>query len=493
MKLEFFGAARNVTGSKHLLHVNGKKVLLDCGLFQGRRREAIEANLHFPFDPAELDCVVLSHAHIDHSGALPLLVKKGFTGKIYCTKVTKDLCEIMLRDSAYIQEKDADWLRKKLKNPDAEPLYTIPDAEKTLTLFHPIEYDEMFSPIENVKVKFHDAGHILGAAVEEWIIEDKDIGKTVRLGFTGDLGRNHLPILKDPVQLEDLDLLITESTYGSRLHDEIANVEDKLGTELSEAIARGGKIAIPSFAVGRTQEVLFIIRKLVHEKKIPPVPIFVDSPLAIKATEVFDKHPECYDTALLEMIDRGENPFSANQHGVQFTASVDESKAINHFPGPAIIISASGMCEAGRIRHHLINTLTDEKNLLLVVGFMAQNTLGRKLVEGENPVNIFGEPYEVNAEVKIYNAFSAHADQHELLEFAQHIGKAKSVFLVHGEDDALLTYQEELRKLDNLRAADIHIPTPGDVFEITNTKTWKKVDENPDGRNILGGDWVDLG
>ncbi len=492
MKLEFFGAARNVTGSKHVLHVNGKKILLDCGLFQGRRLEAIEANLHFPFDPAELDCVVLSHAHIDHSGALPLLAKKGFTGKIFCTTVTKDLCEIMLRDSAYIQEKDADWLRKKLKNPNAEPLYTIRDAEKALTLFHPVEYDEVFSPVENVKVKFHDAGHILGAAVEEWVIEDKDIGKTVRLGFTGDLGRTHLPILKDPIQLEDLDLLITEATYGSRLHDEIENVEDRLAKELSEAIERGGKIVIPSFAVGRTQEVLFVIRDLVHQGKTPAVPVFVDSPLAIKATEVFDKHPECYDSELREMIDRGENPFSAEQKGVQFTASVDESKALNHFPGSCIIISASGMCEAGRIRHHLINTITDEKNLILVVGFMAQNTLGRKLVEGENPVNIFGEPHEVNAEVKIYNAFSAHADQSELLDFAQHIGKAKSLFLVHGEDESLLVFQEKLRELDSLRTADIHIPTPGDIFEITNEKTWKKIDENPSGRNILGGDWEDL-
>jgi metallo-beta-lactamase family protein len=493
MKLEFFGAARNVTGSKHLLHVNGKKILLDCGLFQGRRKEAIEANLHFPFDPSELECVVLSHAHIDHSGALPLLVKKGFTGKIYCTTVTRDLCEIMLRDSAYIQEKDAEWMQKKLKTPDAEPLYTIADAERTLLLFHPVEYDEVFSPAENIKVKFHDAGHILGAAVEEWVIEDKDLGKTVRLGFTGDLGRHHLPILKDPVQLEDLDLLITESTYGSRHHDEIENVEEKLAKELSEAIARGGKIIIPSFAVGRTQEVLFIIRELVHQKKIPPVPIFVDSPLAIKATEVFDRHPECYDSALREMIDRGENPFSAEQHGVQFTVSVDESKALNNFPGPAIIISASGMCEAGRIRHHLINTITDEKNLLLVVGYMAENTLGRKLVEGVSPVNIFGEPYEVNAEVKIYNAFSAHADQDELLKFAQNIGKAKSLFLVHGEDSALIAFQEKLRELDNIRTADIHIPTPGDIFEITKDKTWKKVAENPDGRNILGGEWEDLG
>lgn len=466
--------------------------MLDCGLFQGRRLEAIEANLHFPFDPAELDCVVLSHAHIDHSGALPLLAKKGFTGKIFCTDVTRDLCEIMLRDSAYIQEKDAEWLKKKLKNPDAEPLYTIQDAERVLKLFSPVKYDEVFSPVENVKVKFHDAGHILGAAVEEWVIEDKDIGKTVRLGFTGDLGRHHLPILQDPIQLENLDLLITESTYGARLHDEIENVEDKLAKELSEAIARNAKIIIPAFAVGRTQEILFIIRDLVHNKKIKSVPIFVDSPLATKATEVFDKHPECYDKALREMIDRGENPFSAEQKGVQFTTSVDESKALNNFPGAAIIISASGMCEAGRIRHHLINSITDPKNLILIVGFMAQNTLGRKLVERENPVNIFGEPYPVNAEIQIYNAFSAHADQQELLRFAGSIGKAKSVFLVHGEDDALIAFQEKLRELNNLSTADIHIPTPGDIFEITKTKTWKKVAENPDGRNILGGDWKDL-
>ncbi|MCF7917697.1 MBL fold metallo-hydrolase [Candidatus Gracilibacteria bacterium] len=490
MKIEFSGAARNVTGSKHLLHVNEHKILLDCGLFQGRRRDSIEANLIFPFDVTEIDALILSHAHIDHSGAIPLLVKRGFQGPIYCTHATRDLCSIMLKDAAYIQEKDAEWIRKKLKDPKAEPLYTVEDAEKAMTLFRSVEYKQWFSPASGVRVCFHDAGHILGSAVEEWEIEDKDIGKTIRLGFTGDLGRKCLPILRDPVQLENLDILITESTYGNRLHDEIENVAAKLAKDINAAVARDGKIFVPAFSVGRTQEILYILRQLQEQKKIKPFPIFVDSPLSTSATEIFALHPECFDEDLQKMMKKGLDPFCSDCADVQYIRDVEESKALNQFPAPMMVISASGMCEAGRIRHHLANNIEDEKNLILIVGFMAENTLGRKIVEKENPVNIFGEPHELNAQVEIYNAFSAHADQTGLLDFANKSGKPKALFLVHGEDESLHVFREELGKQKNIMKSDIFIPTPGDIFEIKKDKTWHLSSEvNELSRSLLGGEW----
>lgn len=435
--------------------------------------------MNFPFDAAEIDAVVLSHAHIDHSGALPILVKNGFTGPIYCTHATRDLCTIMLRDSGYIQEKDAEWMRKKLKQPDAEPLYTVADADKTLGFFRSVGYDQKVKICHGVRVTFHDAGHILGSAIEEWDIYDDDTQQAIRFGFTGDLGRKQLPILKDREQLTDLDVLITESTYGDRLHDEIADVEEKFAAKITETVERGGKVFIPAFAVERTQEILYVIREMQHSKKIPQIPIFVDSPLATNATEIFELHPECFDQELVEMIDRGQNPFD-DINGLQFTRSVDESKAINAFPGPAIVISASGMCEAGRIRHHLVNGISDEKNTILVVGFMAQNTLGRKIVEGESVVNIFGEPHEVKADVIIFNAFSGHADQKGLLDFAEKSGKPTTVFCVHGEAVQMQTFREKLQKLKNLKAAQIETPLPGEMYELTVDKKWKKMNwRNP--------------
>jgi metallo-beta-lactamase family protein len=476
MKLEFSGAARGVTGSKHLLHLNGKKVLMDCGMFQGRRKQSIIANLKFPFDASKIEALVLSHAHIDHSGAIPVLVKNGFTGPIYCTHATRDLCSIMLRDSAYIQEKDAEWLRRKKKQKDAEPLYTIVDAEKALAQFRSVGYDQTFSPIPGAKVTFRDAGHILGSAVEEWEVHDNDTDQTIRFGFTGDLGRKCLPILKDPVQLENLDFLMTESTYGDRLHDEIKNVETHLAKKINETHQRGGKILIPSFAVGRTQELLYILKELIGSGAIPKIPIYVDSPMATNVTEVFALHPECFDEDLKKLLKSGQDPF-CDCDGVTFTRSVDESKALNDLTGSAIIISASGMCEAGRIRHHLINCLPDPRNTILIVGFMAQNTLGRKLVEGENPVNIFGEPYEVKSEVVIYNAFSGHADQKGLLRFASGVGNAKTVFCVHGEDSQTLVFREKLKELPNLKDTKIFIPNPGDTFVLQKDKTFVKSEE----------------
>ncbi len=478
MKLEFSGAALGVTGSKHLLHVNGHKVLLDCGLFQGHRKQSILANLKFPFDASSIDALILSHAHIDHSGAIPILVKNGFRGPIYCTHPTKDLCEIMLRDSAYIQEKDAEWIKRKLKDPKAEPLYTIEDAERALKLFKSVDYEEEFSPVSGTKVIFHDAGHILGSAMEEWEIDDEDIGKKVRFGFTGDLGRKDLPILKNPMQLENLDILITESTYGNRLHDEISDVEERFAKEINECIERKGKILIPSFAVERTQEILYILRQLEQAGKIiNSIPIFVDSPLATSATEIFRRHTKYFDKKFQALLASGEDPFCPKGGTLQFTQSVEESKALNNFPGPMMIISASGMCEAGRIRHHLANNIEDPNTLILIVGYMAQNTLGRKIVERESPVNIFGEPHELRAEVQIFNAFSAHADQNGLLKFARNAGKPKALFCVHGEEEILNIFKGKLKELKNLQKTDIFIPRPGDIFEINADKTWRKSEE----------------
>lgn len=457
MKIEFFGATQGVTGSKHLLHINGKKILLECGLFQGRRKESIERNMKFPFNPADIDMMVLSHAHIDHSGAIPALVKNGFEGPIFCTHATRDLCSIMLKDSAYIQEKDTEWIRKKLKDPDVEPLYTIEDAEKAITQFRSVSYGQKLPITSGVSMRFFDAGHVLGSAVEEWDIFDNETQQHVRLGFTGDLGRHDLPILHDPFQMENLNVLITESTYGNRMHDEIESVEDHLAEKINQTVERGGKILIPAFAVERTQEILYVLRELIMEKKIPALPTFIDSPLATRATEIFRIHPECFDKELNSMMKHGKDPFS-EEHNVQFTRSVDESKALNNFSGSAIIISASGMCEAGRIRHHLINQISDPRNMLMVVGFMAANTLGRKLVDGESPVNIFGDPYDVKAEVVIYNAFSGHADQQDLLRYVRHCGNPKTVFCVHGEEEQIKVYREEILKLPNCKDTEVFIP-----------------------------------
>lgn len=474
MKIEFSGAARTVTGSKHLLHINGKKILLDCGLFQGHRKKAAAANANFPFEASEIDAVVLSHAHIDHAGALPLLVKKGFTGPIFCTHATRDLCSIMLADSAHIQEKDAEFVKKRNRDTAGEPLYTMEDAERTMVQFRSVAYEQPFKPMPGVTVTFKDAGHILGSAMEEWVIEDKELNKTIRFGFTGDLGRRSLPVLKDPRQIENLDVLLTESTYGNRMHDELKSIEDDLAKKLEEVRDRGGKIIIPAFAVGRTQEILYVFRELQHQGKFPKMPIFVDSPLSYKATSIFGLHPECFDKETNDMISRGQDPFCHGCDGVQFTESVNESKALNDFPGACIIISASGMCEAGRIKHHLANTIEDPKNLVLVIGFMAQNTLGRKIVDHEEVVNIFGEPHQLKAEVVIMRAFSAHGDQNDLVNFASGTGSPKNIFLVHGEEESMEIFKGKLLEKPNLAKSIIEAPAPGDIWYMDADGTMKK-------------------
>jgi len=476
MKIEFAGAAQGVTGSKHLFHVNGKKILLDCGLFQGRRKQALKWNMTLPFNAEDIDILVLSHAHIDHSGAIPLLVKNGFKGEIYCTHATRDLCTVMLRDSAHIQERDAEWVAKKLHEPEIKPLYTIEDAEKALSLFRSVNYHQKIRLAHGVYVTFHDAGHILGSAVEEWEIHDEDTHQDIRLGFTGDLGRKQLPILKDREQLKNLDFLLSESTYGDRLHDEIHQVEEQLAKKINETIDRRGKILIPAFAVERTQEILYVLRSLSHHGKIPKIPIFIDSPLAVSATDIFRLHPECFDEKLSKLLDEGKDPFS-EENGVQFIRSVDESKALNDFPGSCFIVSASGMCEFGRIKHHLANNISDPKNTVLIVGWMAQNTLGRHLIEGENPIHIFKKEYEVRADIDVYNAFSGHADQKGLLEFAAGAGDLRNIFLVHGEKKQQNVFKEKLKELNNTKNAEIFIPAPGDFYELTSDKKFVKSHE----------------
>jgi metallo-beta-lactamase family protein len=440
LKLTSFGGAETVTGSKHLLEFEGKKILLDCGLFQGSRKLSREKNSHFPTEILKADAVILSHAHIDHSGALPSLVKAGYQNPIFSTPATRDLAEIMLADAAYIQEADARFLAKK-QHPAPEPIYNKEDAIDTVKLFQKKSYGDWFEPIPNLRARFHDAGHILGSAqIEFEFIEN---GKTKRLAFTGDLGRKHLPILRDPIQLKNLDFLISESTYANREHEDLLEISDKLLTIIKRTVSRGGKIIIPCFSVERTQEIVYVLHKLYLEKKLKfELPIFVDSPLAVNATDVFKKHRECFDAhTYADFIEKDAGPFTFSQ--VEYIRDVERSKVLNELKYPMIIVSASGMCEAGRILHHLRNNISEPKNTVLIVGFQAENTLGRRLVEKNPVVKIFGKPVQRRCEVITLNAFSAHAGRSELLNNVKYSG-AKKVFCVHGELNSVRNFAEQI-------------------------------------------------
>jgi metallo-beta-lactamase family protein len=446
MQIEFQGAARTVTGSMHILHVDGARILLDCGLFQGRRAESNDRNRNFPFDPASIDAVVLSHAHIDHSGNLPQLVKKGFTGPIYATPATRDLCAIMLADSGFIQEKDAEFLNKKLAKrgePPIEPIYGPRDVAATMKLFRTVAYDTPFDVRPNVTVRYSDAGHILGSASLHITVKEKGTTKTI--GFTGDIGPKNLPIVRDPVFLGQVEALISESTYGGTPHTSTGEKEELLRSDLQRTIDRGGKVIVPAFSIGRTQDLVFALHKLFDAGKLPRVRIYVDSPLAVNATEVFKMHPECFDSETYAHVLANHDPFGFNQ--LHYVRDVAESKKINDRTEPCMIIAASGMCEAGRILHHLANNIADKRNTVLIVGFQAEHTLGRKLVNKEREVNIFGSPYELNAEVVVHDSFSAHADGNDLLGYVGQCDRRQlqQVFLVHGEYERQLAFQKGLK------------------------------------------------
>lgn len=441
MKIKFCGASSGVTGSCHLLTTENHKILLDCGQFQGgKAQEALNAE-PFPFDPAEIECVVLSHAHIDHCGRIPLLVKRGFKGKIYCTDATADLLDVMLKDSGYIHEKDAERQNRKALRagkPMVEPLYTYNDAVDSLQYVEPVLYDQLIELNDNMKIVFNDAGHILGSAITElWITED---GKESKIVFSGDLGMMDRPILRDPTIIKKADYVIMETTYGNRNHPENSTSINQLLDIVLKTIKRGGNVVIPSFAVGRTQELIFEFNKFYEEhseyrSQLDKVKVYVDSPMATTATEVFRKNAQVFDEETKAYIMRGDNPLDFKN--LKFTRTTAESQALNMDKSPKIIISASGMCEAGRIRHHLKHNLWDPRASVVFVGYQAEGTLGRILVEGTKDVTLFGEAVHVNAEIYNLEGFSGHADQNGLLAWISGFQKKpKQVFLVHGEEDS---------------------------------------------------------
>jgi metallo-beta-lactamase family protein len=437
MKIKFCGAAGTTTGSQHLLEINGQRILLDCGLYQGRRSEAFERNRHLPFHANEVDCVVLSHCHIDHSGNLPNLVKQGFTGHIYATPATRDLCSIMLPDSAHIQESDIEHLNKKRKREHLaplEPTYTAIDAQRTLGLFVTLGYQRPLRIADGVTLTFIDAGHILGSAQVVLDIDDRETGRSLRLLFSGDVGRPNNDLLNDPAPCENVDVVIMESTYGGRRHELGAHTSDRICEIIKEVLERRGKIIIPAFAVERTQQLLLTLDRLRHTGCLPWVATFVDSPLAVDATHIFRLHLEAMKPSVGEAVYTQQDPFGFA--GLELVRAKEDSMQLNRLKGPAIIISASGMAENGRILHHLKNNIENPNNTILFVGYCAENTLGWKLRNGFEKVNILGEEYHVRARVEILDSFSGHADHDEMLQWFDRVtGPKQHVFLVHGEQE----------------------------------------------------------
>ena len=465
MKLTFWGAARTVTGSKHLLELDsGKRLLLDCGLYQGRRAEAERLNRRFGFDAASIDAVLLSHAHIDHSGLLPRLWADGFRGRVYATHATYDLCSLMLRDSAYIQEKDVRFvnkLRRRKGEPPVQPLYRKHDAEGVMEHFIGVSYRQPFSPLPGVEVEYRDAGHILGSATMVLTIQEN--GRTLRLGFTGDVGNPGRPILRDPQPMAPCDVLISESTYGGEEHDPPDRSKKALEEVVRRTSGRGGKVIIPAFAVGRTQEIVYALDQLWNEDRLPPIPVFVDSPLAINATGIYLAHPECFDQELLTYMESDDDPLGFER--LSYTRDVRKSKAINEMRVPMVIISASGMCEAGRILHHLRNNIEDPRNTVMIVGYCADHTLGKRIVERRPRVRIFGEEHELRAEVVVMNSYSAHADEPGMLAFLGHQDRdrLRRLFLVHGAPER---QQALAAALDREGYRDVVIPDHGESFDL---------------------------
>lgn len=437
MNISFYGAAGTTTGSRHLIEINGKRILLDCGLYQGHREEAYDINKHFAFEPSQLDAVILSHAHIDHSGNLPHLTRRGYRGNIFATPATRDLCQIMLADSARIQESDLAYANRKRERkglPAFHPLYTEIDAEKCLRQFVTFDYHRPMMVADGVTVTFIDAGHILGSAQVILDLHEFSTGLKRRLLFSGDIGRGTNDILRDPEYAENIDAIIMESTYGGREHEPNTDTREALCRILNEALQKHGKVIIPAFAVERTQQLLVVLHELFSENRIPDVPVYVDSPLAISATEVFRLHPECFNADVYEKLFEKGNPFGFDN--LTMVRQARDSKRLNGLEGPFIIIAASGMCEAGRVLHHLKNNVADPATTVLFVGYCAEHTLGWKLRSGHREVNIFGEPHRVRASIEILDSLSGHADHSELLDwFSRTTGSRSHVWLVHGEPD----------------------------------------------------------
>jgi len=468
VQVEFVGAVGgNVTGSRHIVQTENARILLDCGLFQGRRSETNEINRELGFRAKDIDVVVLSHAHIDHSGALPRLYRQGFRGSIYCTPATRDLCAAMLEDSAEIQAQDAAYINRKIEKDGAdmepvEPLYEQKDVIGTLELMVGVPYHRPHAIAEGVTLTYYDAGHVLGSAI---VALDVDVvGEQRRLVFSGDLGRHRMPILRNPEVPPGASCLIMESTYGDRTHDPIEEMEEQLHEVISRTVKRGGKVVVPSFALERAQEIIYSLKKLKEKGRLPDIPVYVDSPLTVKLTDVFRMHPECFDSETRKLLLEGDSPFDFE--GLRYVSSVEDSKAIDRSDDPCVIISASGMCEFGRVVHHLVATLENRKNSVLIVGWQAQHTLGRRLVEQRTRVRIFGVERERHAEVVVLNGFSAHAGQDDLLAFADAVreaGPLRQVALVHGEDPGRNTLKA---LLEERGFPQVHTPVHGDRIEI---------------------------
>ena len=476
MKITFLGAAKTVTGSNFLVEAAGRKFLVDCGMYQGKAELEIENDEPFSFNPEEIDFMLLTHAHIDHSGRIPKLYNDGYRNPIYTHKATCDLCSIMLPDSGHIQEMEIQWKNKKRIRQGLEPippLYTAMDALKSLEIFVPVNYDEVIEVDENIHVRFNDAGHMLGSAIIEiWVKED---GKETKAVFTGDLGNNDIPLLDSPTMIDKADYLVMESTYGSRLHLQDKNKAEEFLNIVSETLDKNGTVIIPSFAVGRTQEILYEINNLKEQhkddkefqekyKKIMQVPVYVDSPLAISATEVFKENMNLFDEETQKLIASGDNPLEFPD--LKFTLTADDSKALNENSEPCIIISASGMCEVGRIKHHLKHKLWDPDSTILFVGYQAPGTLGYKIVNGAKMVKIFGEEIAVNARIEYLEGYSGHADQEWLMNFVySFIEKPKHIFLVHGEEASQEVLRDKILEETNI---DVTIPDLGETYELNN-------------------------
>lgn len=444
MQLHFLGATRTTTGSMYLLEVNGKQLLMECGLFQGKRGESMERNRNFPFDPKRIDAVILSHAHIDHCGNLPNLCQQGYEGSIYCTFATRDLASIMLEDSAEIQRADAEYVSKKRAKkglPPVEPLYTATAAEKAVRQFVALNYDRPIPVTDGVTVTFRDAGHILGSA--QIVLDVQEGPRKFRYLFSGDVGRGNDDILRDPETVDNVDFLQVEGTYGGREHSSKATANSQVAALIRPVLENRGKVIIPAFSVGRTQQIVYTLHQLALAQALPPVPIFVDSPLSVSATEIYRLHPECFNESIYRFLREKENPFGMDN--LTYIREVSRSMKLNELVDPAIIISASGMAEAGRIRHHLKNNIGNPKNLILFIGYCAEHTLGAQILSKREEVNIFGEPHRLRAQVASIDSFSGHADKHELKRYVERIGgEIKKISVIHGEEPELAAFAETL-------------------------------------------------